>query len=406
MREGGFVRILLKILFLCSKLDRTSNVLTLLRYYLLRDKSSWKAIKQTITTKNYKHKCQKYNVLDLVVAQKPEAVALHRSVSEKFAASVLENNIGLLHSVKVAKKVVGRGRSVFEEPGFVWLHAVTNLIELIYFQGLEDSEAPGAAEESEGRVDLENVDKALISLLEDVLKYVVNFSLEDTMKEMLEALAEKCEAHYKSYFPTNPELLVHCYNFINRIHLNKKDNAFVYSSDTEEKKCVLDIAVHELGFKNFRSCLKTWLGDLFMVIKSEPSKLFTNVIDNSYLKALHPYFILITENNFKVIDTLIRNKVYASSFDLMGNLYNYREELQKFCGELQESIYEKFGHISIPKKKMGKFCSRRRTRRAHARTRGPRRRTVLQAAQGGGLRSRRFLQPQAGHAAQEAVHVC
>jgi hypothetical protein len=86
---------------------------------LLRDKASWKFIKQSITTKS-KGKCQKYNGLDLTVAQKPEVVAAHKSISEKFASNVLENNIGLLHTLKSSKRVPAKGKSIFEEPGFLW----------------------------------------------------------------------------------------------------------------------------------------------------------------------------------------------------------------------------------------------------------------------------------------------
>ena len=330
------------MLFLCIKVSKTSVYLTLLRYYLLLDKPSWKFIKQSITTKS-NSKSQKYSALDLTVAQKPEVIAAYKSISEKFASSVLENNIGLLHSLKLSKRVSIKGKSIFEEPGFLWLYVMVNLIQLIYYQAGDNLE--------ERNIDPEKIDKELVTLLEDMIKYVVSFSLEKSMDKILEALTEKCEKHYKNYLPTNSELLVRCYNFISQI--NEEKGNFIYNSKNEKNP--LNIAIHELGFKNFKSSLKNWLTDLFLAIKLDPSKLWKSVIDNNYTKNLQPYLILITENNLRIVDTLIRNKMYTDSVDFMGNLYNYKEELQKFSNELQEAIYEKFGHISIPKKKMGNF---------------------------------------------------
>jgi len=395
LREGGFVRIMLKILFILAKVGESESerVLNLIKFYIFKDKPSYLKIKEFANIKSSLKKTTlktsskiQYNLLDLSLKQNPDIMSFHLLVSEAFAAKVLENNPTLLNSRRISKGIKiepGKKNSIFDEQGFTWMYLIAAFIQLIHlrafnvfhYQELELQEFSGIAKK-----DYTSYEKYKITLqiLIDILNYAGKIEDAIKMASQITQFIEQNQKKLNSFMPSKGKITVSsCYSFLNQIYFDTKNKKFAHSRsysimpyDNPFSKLTksMSAATPEDSPKGnifliepFKEKFGAWIVSILSSAKitdlvQSKSKILEILLDTQSLQIIQPYLLFITSHNFKAVDTLIGNKMHAELGDFgLGNLYNNRVELQKFSRELQAKVQEKFGLISIPKEKMGIF---------------------------------------------------
>ena len=452
---------MLKILPLLLKFDQGEKgcAAVLMHFYLFRDRASKLYIKDTIlglpksersttcsTSVNEsgkrKHSSRiKYNLLDLVLRSHPEKIKMHELVSEAFAAKILANSSCLLDSKRVSKgsnPTSGKEKSIFETHVFTLMYLVATFAELIHFQVLGITRYAEFPVEAEFEKKIAGIEReklmsgklmSVVKLLEEVVIYIATneeaaIDPMETIGAELTKMLDLCEDRYVNFLPAHSEVALGvCHNSLSQIYEDKigkklthtrslstgaAEDPFEVVPEAKSKAELVKLrTVQQEGFVQFKKLIKGWIFAMVEVIrgmKKQPllcDKLVLHMLSQSCVKSVQPYLLFITTHNFKTIDALVYNKVNASlSCEPMGTLYNDKPDLQRFARELQEKIYEKFGYISIPKTKMGKFALshslKNRTGRTAARIRRSSRGPIQEVTEGTRTGDRGLVQQEAG----------
>ncbi len=327
VREGGFVRIMLKLLMLLIKFDQSEkyNATVLTHFYLFRDRASKQYIKDSIlgmaksersttcSTNNEPGAGKKkrgprvrYNLLDLVLRAHPEQLKLHELVSESFAERVLTNSSGLLESKRVSKgtcPISGKEKSIFETHVFTLMYLVANFAQLIHFQVLGISryeEFPSDADcEKKLKELLEAADKEkglapklqnIVRLLEEVILYISTneeaaIDPMETIGAELTKMLDLCEDRYISFLPEHSEVAIAtCHNSLNQIYEDKMARKLTHSKSLStgspedpfevaaEGRGGLDPArlrvAQQEGFVKFKKSIKGWIYAMVEVVRA------------------------------------------------------------------------------------------------------------------------------------------
>jgi len=371
LREGGFPRILLKIIFLIVKFSKSPISLSLLRFYILRDNACKSMLKQTINIiKKHKFQDKKlplYNLLDITMKNNPEKIKTHQQITENFINKSLSSDMK-----KLVKNTTANTKNIYENNGFIFYYLLANIMQLIHFEYLNIShykdfpteekrkkEQKILADETKTDIKIFS-DKLnfLTKLLSELIKLDINFPYSELQK-----FTEDCKSKIPLHFlpKENAISLTSIYNILDHFDpkISTKFDAFQPLSEPTEtiaknylEKC-LDFAKGIESFlKNVNQILKDFATDL----SKQCEQITILSLGKSFIENTLPFLVFTTSHNFYYFDFEQFQFISKLKILLGSNKENTKNDIdeycQKFAIKLENAICEKFGFIPIPKKKI------------------------------------------------------
>lgn len=365
-REGGFVRIILKILLLAIKHDLTNTSIMILKFYVFRDRGAKQAVKKcaNIARKTTGLKSQviniKYNIIDLSLKHDQGILKVHASILEMAVKKGFSCNYTLLSAFKTATKNVALANSIFENNGFLLFYLSTELIHLIHFcilniTSYEDMLSQEKRESIYPKfLDEKNIPikaQILIELFSNITHPTISGD-RNSIEYLKMRYEEMKEFSKKIAAPTNLEFM---YSSLEEKNFDKKAVAFKSAEITEKGRLTLE---------NF---MDTWFNTLEGII-AELSKCKTTfekcisiikvILIDMYIGVIQRYQLCCTSSNFRVLDNIIyerclmeSNRYQAIDYDALIREHN--KNYSKYLKEFHEVIYHEFVSLTYPKEKFG-----------------------------------------------------
>ena len=151
-REGGIVRIVLKLILQCitkGSPSAATDACTLLKFYLLRDKEKRRCVKllavlphSSTSAKKLKKKKKKdqvyYNLLDVALKKNVAKLKFHQSRVEYFAKRVIKGKTSFLDSLNIGSKKLTKhcpkDESIFDQGSLLLLYILEQVFQTLHFE--------------------------------------------------------------------------------------------------------------------------------------------------------------------------------------------------------------------------------------------------------------------------------
>ena len=393
LREGGIIRILLKLILFSIKFDATTVSITFLKYLLFRDKNSKKIIKQIAKIEKgkvhnpKKGKKVKYNAFDVFLKRDPEKMKSYNSVCDFYLKKVIWNEHSLLDSCKINKSVqqFPKDRSIFEQRSFLFLFILSQLFQLAHFELLD----------IENYLQIEKIDiaktkefyltkmKALSEKYNCIVKLISE--ILNNKEDIPTILKTDCDiffdgkvTQYERHFIKGNDLkLGTIYSTLNSLIFDKETHKISHIFIEEEKKvdsivlkdnyaATSEVPKNEnkenediikrqhIGLEKFRSNWKSFIDSVLESLKN-PEANFSFLIlllSEKHISLIQPYLHFLTTHNFNTIDYLITNKLDLNKKS-MALQRNENQEYTKFFKDFAERIRNRFCYLSVHFDKIG-----------------------------------------------------
>ena len=365
-REGGLLRVLLKIVLVATKFDATGTAGTLLRYLVFREKSEKKTLKGLagIKRKNAasgkaksKHTVPPYNLIDIVLWKDPECLKQYTGISEFYLKKVIGNDISTLDTRKVHKSAseFPKDKNFFERPHTVFMYLFCEIFHLIHFD-LFGITAYNSLPKSIGDMDSQkptsNRFKLLHGILSDIVKSDRKSDLTSTVLGDFEKASEALKARLQSCLPERGAAsLKDVWSVLDMepgedgTLPKKKEEHWDIPANAEELKAQIE------GLESFR---KKWPGFVKrlvgLLLKSPETALASCLGEAEVVGSIQPYLMLFTANRFSRLDKAVTDAL--SKYRPWMNREDSVEAI-KFRHDLLIQVKEKFANISISKAKIG-----------------------------------------------------
>ena len=320
-REGGFVRIILKILIKMINYDESKNKETifLLRFYLLREKELCKYIKYEAMGKDYKQKslCKeriKYNLIDLILRQNQEKMQTHQKYMQFFTDKVINKDYSLLNTTNLSKNKC-KGNNIFESNAFYFFYLLAAFSQISHYELFEINNYKDIPHEDERIKALKNKISAeglnernqkMIMLAKLFYIIVQSKSLNDEILYLDNALINEfnnligsIELSHQSKDTIN---FTTVYNFLDQNFEQKESMAEEMASN-----------IHENNYNSFKKSMPYRISSIINAIKNVKmpdefcDKFPQLILGKDYLEIIQPHLLFVTSHNFSKIDNLIHS---------------------------------------------------------------------------------------------------
>ena len=367
-REGGMLRVLLKVLFLAVKHDVSEGLLAvaMLRYLIFRGKSEKKRIKEHLglkraaKPKSKSKRAVKYNLLDIILRRDLDSMKQYSTISEFYTKKVIGGDVSVLDPRKIQKSAAqfGRETNFFEHSHTLMMYILCELFHLMHFELLgitSYKKLPTTAAMIIKAVEayrshqklVSGKYKCLVQLLTDLIKSDKREELASSMLGAFEKLSEILRPRIQSCLPDNgnaPNLG----NVWSALDLEKKEADDIRQhweilASSEESKAQMD------SFERFKRKWHEFVKSLMSMVKADSEILTTVLLKPEVLGTIQPYILLLTGYQFCRLDQEI---IRAASRRRLVRGEN--AELAKFRLELLARVRAKFAGIGVPKSKIGR----------------------------------------------------
>lgn len=377
MREGGILRILLKLIFFLIKFDSTPSTVScsFLNYLLIKDKDSKKLIKQIskISSEKKKIKCHrvKYNAIDIFINRKDqEKIKAYNASNEFFLKKVIWNENSLLDNCKINKAIqqFPKEKSIFEQNSYLIMFAISQLLQLAQYEllGIDNYVELQKIDITQilgqyltGHAKITSKYSNIVNLIKEILKDEIWPFLKNDMDILLVGFKGKYERHYLKSNELNLETV---YTFLDTVIENKQTHeiAFIQHLDAKEDEKVDEAAISKQNeeLEKFRSSWKGFIDSLHESIKKSDAHLclINLLLNKKQICLTQPYLHFVTTHNLKTIDILLANKLIFLKKQSVTSTTN-GQEIIKFFKDFEDRIRDRFGYLSVHLDKMGKIIS-------------------------------------------------
>lgn len=383
LREGGYVRIILKILFLLMKFDdsQEQNYISLLKYFLFREKATRIVIeyqagieypKENSDKKGGKH----YNIFDLLLKKESDKIKQHNSIEENYLKKIIFKETSLLDSRNVVKtaKEYPRNKCIFSPCPLLVVQIFTQIFQLLHFQILNissyiEQESPNVLLakvenfNTEG-MPVSNQFRQLIQLIEEISKYEKGNALSTLLKKDFLAQVEKAKELINSHLPMRKVIqLGTVYSPLDTIVQDPSTSNLKLIKVKEQIEEELKVAIdHEEELETFMRSWELFIEILLNIIKMSTAaslsceQMIGILIKPEFIQIIQPYLQMFTTHTLANLDDMIAFQI-AGGKKIIRNGKNERDSPAKASQKpngLEEKIKEKFCYVGIPKEKMGK----------------------------------------------------
>lgn len=369
-REGGILRILLKVAFLLIKNDSSLTTVSsnILNYLIFRGKDTKKLIKsiagiQKDEKLHFEHKKKTqpkniYNLLDLAFKNDPIKMKQYNATVEFYAKKI----INCIDTNQDSKKAHPQKKSVFEEGPILLLHIFCELFHLLQFElyGIKTfiNFPPGDTLRMKTQQSYETKEKVLSSkfkilakLVEDIIKSDKNEQLLNIFSIEFEKVIAGLKGKYFLYFPENSEVKLGAVFSSLDVEQNLDDDA----EKPQENKIPEDalIKIQQEGFIQFRKLWNNFSQNFTSSIRNSTKSaisceiLLTLLFKPEHLATIQPYLQFFTTHTFLGLE---KSLLHLKNSDTINEKHKTEKpEERKFFQDLQERIKKKFGNIAVPK---------------------------------------------------------
>ena len=343
LREGGYVRIILKVLFLLIKFDESLEqpYIELLKYFIFRDKKSrnWAETKTGIpNNEEFANNTGKHgSLMDLIQKKSPERSKLQNETEGFYMKKIVQGEPSILDhkllNTKKTEKEYPMNRCMFCQNQIMMVQIFAQIFQLLYFKILNISSFLELGSQSEIIKRLENCNvegiiksqqfKQLIILLEKIIKSEKGIALTRALNiEFIETIKSTIQN-------INP--------YLRGEKAMKIGSAF----------SILDTIIRDSS-NRIRKIQQEEMKDYSHKIDSISQEQIERFIKDweTYIEGL---FNITTWSMYdEVIETKIVGKVFEKPKEK-----NLGVKIKKY----EEIIKEIFNCIGIPKEKMGKLLN-------------------------------------------------
>ena len=369
MREGGILRVLLKLIFFVIKFDDTPSTVscTFLKYLLLRDKESKNKIKQIVKIGTEKKQKQshriKYNAIDIILRKDPEKLKAYNASTEFFLKKVIWNENSILDNLKVNKSIqqYPKEKSLFEQNTLLIMFIISQVFQIAHYELLGISNYKELK-----KIDItQNLSQYLTGHTKITAKYtnIINLITEILKEEILsllkndiDILLNGCKGKYEAHFVNTSELnLETVYTFLDSLNENKQTHEIYWMQKEEGLADVEGKSKQKEGIEKFLSSWKGFIDSIHESLKKADAHLclLNLLLNQKQIGLILPYLHFITTQNLKTIDNIITNKLILRK-QSMAVLRN-EQEFIKFFRDFEDRIRDRFCYLSVHLDKMGKL---------------------------------------------------
>ena len=334
LREGGFVRVIIKLLVLLIKFDKSSNMpsITLFLYYLNNNNELKLQVEQiaNIKSKGSVKDTESYNLFDVILKDKKKWKQ-HVTLCEAFESKSIIGCHGLLYNNKPLKCF-----DIFEN---LLLYLLSALFQLMHYEflGIERYEDVPKVAVFEGiklTQRLENIIKPLILILKNKLLY-------KKLQDILTNAIPKQEHTLIGYMiPEGGVSIDEVYSVLNKFYETTSGQI-----TQNNKQLVLEGRVNEelankvkLRFHSFKKNFHKLLQNIFNIIEENgdvTNQLISIIVNIDFIKEIQPFLLFVTAHPLFLIDNTIFNIGERSIV------------VKKLVKELSRSVRKQFSLIML-----------------------------------------------------------
>eukprot|EP01022_Parablepharisma_sp_SALTPOND_P023426 TRINITY_DN494_c0_g1_i2.p1 TRINITY_DN494_c0_g1~~TRINITY_DN494_c0_g1_i2.p1 ORF type:complete len:1036 (-),score=90.99 TRINITY_DN494_c0_g1_i2:3717-6824(-) len=381
-REGGVLRILLKLIFYAIKAEpsTTADTCALLKYVVFREKLAKKSIKALSALgelkpfKKIPKKKTIYNIIDTAFIKDPARIKLQLSRNEFFIKKVVGKKIPLLDTIKYVKPPKSKDENMFEQGSLLLAYILGQLFQLLHFELLRVngySDLPSSIEELKSYIeaikDLEtysNKFKELVGIVIDIVKSAgkseVLMTLVTDFVKLMSRLKEKRCAYFvpaklRPDSPSPPESTSSESLPVSSIPNEELKEQKAPSIQLEAESGDISFGTQDSQFGQF---LLLW--DMFCEALvgnlnhskdlAESCSILSNLLlTSNNLRIIQPYLLLCTNDVLVKYDKLLASKI--PSPPVLPRPKVTAESREATAG-LEERVRDKICYIGIHKEKI------------------------------------------------------
>ena len=375
-REGGILRILLKIAFLIIKYDSslTTTSSNILSFLIFRGKEVKKLIKsisgfqkdQKLHVEN-KKKSQpksKCNMLDIVFKNDPSKMKQFLTINEFYAKKIIING----EANSDSKKSHSPKKSFFEEGSILLMHIFCEIFHLLQFElyGITSfmNFPSGEALRMKTQQLYETKEKPLspkfkilTKLIDDIVKADKNGLLLNIISVEFEKVIAGSKGKFILHYPANSEIKLGAVYSSLDIEPNLEEDAGKLVSQENNMQEESLVKIQQEGFNQFRKLWNSFAENFTSSIRNSTKLsisceiLISILFKPEHITIIQPYMQFIATHSLAGLEKFLLSKNHEQNYEKLHNRIEKPEEI-KFFQDLQERIKKKFGNIAVPKNRI------------------------------------------------------
>ena len=366
-REGGAIRILLKLCFLFLHVDKNFGCL-LLRFFIFKDAESKKLIKKyanVVCKKKEKKDLCKYNLLDLALKKKMDIIKRYSAINNEVITKVMGNEQSLLDSKSIQKNLgtCAKLKNLFDANDSILMLILCELFQASYFNLLNITNYAefNPLEASKLLTEKKSKQKALPDKCSEIMKLILDIIKYDEkiillLKIDAGKLIESMSANnaFAMFASTDIKLnnmytMLSILNTENDFKLKLKKPQVGVKEETNEK-----IISNFVGIWNvFLECINNISKNI-----ENPNiatvELMKLLINDQTINSIQPFLHFLTTHSLNIIDYILAMRM-AYKISAQLPLTYEMNEYTKLSFEFQGLIRKYFCYTSIHREKMGKY---------------------------------------------------
>ena len=376
LREGGFVRILLKFLFLLVIFDKRAEYpsLILLRFFIFRDKTSRKQTKSLSGIALEKKKksngnIERLNIFDFLFKNSSEKMNQYNKIVKNFLKKIISKDSSFLDNRPVEKSSLDfpNEKNMFTNGILLILHIFAEIFQLLFFELLSVTSYVEIANSDQIRNNyLELINgkqpwtskfKQIAQVLQDIIRYnqskILERSITKQFSQMVELIRKK---QINIRYLRNPSInLLTVYSSLSTFVAEKNSNiklALGLKQFEEAEKQEDLLAGQDKDIENFTKSWEHLVEFLFIGMKNSLSievscELISSlIVKEIHLQIIQPYLHFFTTHTLFALDKSILQS--ATAIKEKSEL----ADVPKIHKDFENRIREKFCLTPIPTDKI------------------------------------------------------
>ena len=321
LREGGFVRVILKLLLLSIKKSNNLDPIKLLSFFVLRDKDSLKSVKKICNYMKIKSdvkpikKPAPYSLISLSLQSSEQSIPSHFSMLDTIKKVPSKQPKNAPSTSKSKKDSPGSHanlpNSPFEQPGFLHIYLISEIIHLLHFECFNITSYQQIIEKEKRTEYYKNFSKKFFEEIPEKTRELVEMlgkilSFEDSEKKF--SILEKNLIKWGSLLPS-----------INLPDSRSYGAAYSTLDESEFVPSPFPFSFQSIG-KEAIFVIKKVI-TLFTLIEGAIAErsheklkaLFDNINNDEFIVSSQPYLILISSNMFYQTEKYISQTLLSFS---------------------------------------------------------------------------------------------
>jgi len=368
-REGGILRILIKIICLSMKIDKSNDFISglLMKYLIFREKPIRKQIKQfaqlgyikDVVKSKSKGKSKKFSLFDIFLKKDSDAIKQYSNINEFYIKKIIPNETSLLDAQKISKIVsnLSKEKNFFEYGPSLIGFLLGNLYTLVHFEIMK-VKAYSEADFNNSKIIDESMKlitqkyKELYEIIQQILSGIIKYDKTNIFAEFEKFADFFCAKIKPDSGLANTEInLRSLYSFLN-------EKSYILGKSAS---AICDPNAYKILINTIKEFKQKWpefikkLSEIMKNPNSDINLISLLVKDKDFINILQPVLIFICGNSLSKIDNYLENVMNYIAQNQKTTSINNTENLpenNKFRDELINKIREKCANIGIPRAKI------------------------------------------------------